>query len=145
MFAQIILGSTIIFVTLVIQVLFISSATQALTQRSAWLVKPPHILRHIISLVAVVLWLILGISLSAWAWAWVFMLVEALPDWDTALYFSIVTFTTLGYGDVTLAEHWRILGSFSAVNGLIIFGLNTAFLVEFTSRLRQAQESKSHH
>jgi hypothetical protein len=42
-----------------------------------------------------------------------------------------------------LSSEWRILASFAAVNGLIIFGLNTAFLVEFTNRLRQRQEEEN--
>lgn len=130
----------VIFMTIVIQVLFISAAIQAVTKSGAWLVKPPFMLKTIIAMVAVVLWLIAGISISAWSWAGVFLTIDAFQELEPALYFSIVTFTTLGYGDLTLSPQWRILGSFAAVNGLIIFGLNTAFLVEFTSRLRSTQE-----
>ncbi len=127
--------------TIVVQVLFISSAIQALTKYGAKLAEPPFIVKTILALVVVVLWLIAGISLSAWLWAVVFLVVEVFQELEAALYFSIVTFTTLGYGDITLNSQWRILASFSAINGLIIFGLNTAFLVEFTSRLRSTQEN----
>lgn len=135
MFAQLFLGSTAILLTVVIQVLFISTAIEALVRRGAWLVKPPFLAKTIVVLIAVVLWLILGISLSAWSWAGLLLLVGAFQDIEPALYFSIVTFTTLGYGDITVDTEWRILASFAAVAGLIIFGLNTAFLVEFTHRL----------
>ncbi|WP_218648403.1 potassium channel family protein [Neptunomonas phycophila] len=130
--------------TIVVQVLFISAAIQALTKYGGKLAEPPFIVKTILALVMVVLWLIAGISLSAWLWAGVFLAVEAFQELEAALYFSIVTFTTLGYGDITLNAQWRILASFAAVNGLIIFGLNTAFLVEFTSRLRSAQEQNGH-
>lgn len=140
MLTQILIGTIVIFITIVIQVLFISVAIQALTKRGTWLVKPPFIVKTTVALVAVVLWLIAGISLSAWSWAGVFLTVGAFQSLEPALYFSIVTFTTLGYGDITLDPQWRILASFAAVDGLIIFGLNTAFLVEFTGRLRSAQE-----
>lgn len=142
MFVQILIGSMVIFMTIVIQVLFISSAISVLTKQGAWLVRPPFMMKTIIALVTVVLWLIAGISLSAWSWAGVFLFFDVFHDLESALYFSIVTFTTLGYGDITLSPEWRILASFAAVDGLIVFGLNTAFLVEFTSRLRSTQE---HH
>ncbi len=140
MFTQIFIGTTVIFTTIVIQVLFVTLAIDVLTRRGAWLVKPPFIFKTIIAMVAVVLWLIVGISLSAWLWAGVFLTTGIFQSLEPALYFAIVSFTTLGYGDITLNTDWRILGSFTAVNGLIIFGLNTAFLVEFTSRLRSNQE-----
>ena len=41
----------------------------------------------------------------------------------------MVTFTTLGYGDVLLNERWRILGSFEAANGIIMFGWTTAIII----------------
>jgi len=53
----------------------------------------------------------------------------ALPDWNTAVYFSLVTYTTLGYGDVVLGPGLRIFAAFSAVTGLLGFGISTAFLV----------------
>ncbi|MGX4675808.1 potassium channel family protein [SAR92 clade bacterium H246] len=126
--------------TVVIQVMFISVAIAVLTKHGSWLAKPPFIIKTTAALVAVILWLIMGISLSAWSWAGVFLMVGIFQSLEPALYFSVVTFTTLGYGDITLNTEWRLLASFAAVNGLIIFGLNTAFLVEFTSRLRSTQE-----
>jgi FlaA1/EpsC-like NDP-sugar epimerase len=142
-FIQILIGTIVIFLSIVIQVVFISLAIQILTKYGAWMVKPPFVLKTTIALVAVVLWLIIGISLSAWSWAGIFIVVGLFQALEPALYFSIVTFTTLGYGDITLSSEWRILASFAAVNGLIIFGLNTAFLVEFTNRLRQRQEEEN--
>ena len=141
MLIQISMGTIVIFLTIVIQVLFISAAIEVLRMRGGWLVKPPFLLKTTVALVAVVLWLIVGISLSAWSWAGAFLFIGAFQSVEPALYFSIVTFTTLGYGDITLDPQWRILGGFAAVNGLIIFGLNTAFLVEFTSRLLTTQRS----
>ena len=52
-----------------------------------------------------------------------------------ALYFSLVTFTTLGYGDIVLGEGLRIFGAFASVTGLLAFGLSTAFLVALMTRM----------
>ena len=51
-----------------------------------------------------------------------------LPHFEEALYFSTVTYTTLGYGDVILDERWRLLGSFEAANGIVMFGWTTALI-----------------
>ncbi|MCW8878220.1 MAG: potassium channel family protein [Kangiellaceae bacterium] len=143
MFNQILIGTLLIISTIVIQVIIISIAITLLPKFGKWLAQPPFLIKNIIAIVGIVLWLVFGISICAWLWAGTFMYVELFDSLEAALYFSTVTFTTLGYGDITLNESWRLLGSLAAVDGLIIFGLNTAFLIEFASRLRTAQESSS--
>ena len=70
-----------------------------------------------------------------WLWAGVYMLVGAFEKAEEALYFSTVSFTTLGYGDVLLDEKWRLMGAFEAANGIIIFGLSTAAVVAALQRV----------
>lgn len=68
-------------------------------------------------------------------WAGLYVWVGALPAFEEALYFSLVTFTTLGYGDVTLHEEWRMLGAFQAANGILMFGWTTALIVAVAQRV----------
>ena len=68
-------------------------------------------------------------------WAVFYVWVDALPTLREALYFSMVTFTTLGYGDITLNDRWRILASVEAANGLILFGWTTAIIIAFVQRV----------
>ncbi|MEM9800971.1 MAG: ion channel [Planctomycetota bacterium] len=63
------------------------------------------------------------------AWAAVFLLVGAIESLEESLYFSLVTFTTLGFGDVVLEAPFRILAAFEAANGVMIFGWTTAVIV----------------
>ncbi len=70
-----------------------------------------------------------------WFWALFYLLVNALPDLRTALYFSIETFTTVGFGDVLPTDEWRLLASIESANGFIMFGWSTAFIFEIVSRL----------
>ncbi|MFV0541636.1 MAG: potassium channel family protein [Aestuariibaculum sp.] len=49
-------------------------------------------------------------------------------SFSESLYFSIVTFTTLGYGDITLNSHWRLLSGLEAVNGIMLIGWSTAMM-----------------
>ena len=58
----------------------------------------------------------------------VYLGLDVLADWDTAIYFSIVTMTTVGYGDVILSGDWRLLAAFQAMTGMLVFGLSAAFL-----------------
>lgn len=70
-----------------------------------------------------------------WLYAGLYHLAGALPDLETALYFSISSFTTVGYGDIILAPHWRIIGAIESANGLLLFGWSTAFLTTTTAKL----------
>ncbi|WP_299193967.1 ion channel [uncultured Litoreibacter sp.] len=74
-------------------------------------------------------------TLQIWLWAAWFLQSGALMDIETAVYFSLVTYTTLGYGDIVLDEGIRIFAAFSAVAGLLTFGLSTAFLVGLIGRI----------
>ena len=82
-----------------------------------------------------VLALFLAAVLEASLWALVYVHSEAIPSFAVALYFSLVTFTTLGYGDVTLVEHWGLLASFQAATGILIFGWSTALIVATVQRI----------
>ena len=73
--------------------------------------------------------------LEVMVWAATFIALNAIQGYEQALYFSVVTYTTLGYGDVLLDENWRLLGSFAAVNGIIMFGWTTAIVIAVVQRV----------
>ena len=63
------------------------------------------------------------------AWAATYLSIDAIVGLEKAVYFSMVTYTTLGYGDVLLDENWRVLASYQAANGIIMFGWTTAIVI----------------
>jgi hypothetical protein len=65
---------------------------------------------------------------EAAAWAVLYVGVGALPDPGEALLYSLNAITSYGHAEIFLAQRWRLLGSIEAMNGLILFGLTTAFL-----------------
>jgi len=82
-----------------------------------------------------VLLMSLAACLESSLWAGLYWAVGALPELSEAFYFSLVTFTTLGYGDVTVGGEWRLLAAFEAANGIMMFGWTTALIVAAAQRL----------
>jgi hypothetical protein len=119
--------------------LLVALASKILTRFGDWLCQPPFGLKTIFALGSVTAWLLLTAGLSILPWSFTFMWISAFSDFKTAFYFASVTFTTLGYGDIVLPIETRLLSGLCAANGLLVFGLFTAFLVEFIRRLREAQ------
>ena len=78
---------------------------------------------------AVVITMFIASILEAVLWAIPYWTLDAIEGIETTIYFSMVTYTTLGYGDVLLDNHWRLLSSFEAANGLIMFGWTTAIVM----------------
>ncbi|MEM7491888.1 MAG: ion channel [Pseudomonadota bacterium] len=54
---------------------------------------------------------------------------------EAAFYFSISTFTTVGFGDIVLEPQWRVLAGIESAIGFLLIGWSTAFLVSVTSRI----------
>lgn len=74
-------------------------------------------------------------TIQVWFWAVSLVLLDALDRLSDAIYFALVTYTTVGYGDVTLGPEFRIFGAMASVTGLLGFGISTAFLVGLLGKL----------
>lgn len=61
-------------------------------------------------------------------WAGFYYVQGLFSDFETSLYFSMVSFTTLGYGDVLLPRRWRLLGVIEGFSGVLLCGVSTAFI-----------------
>lgn len=73
--------------------------------------------------------LMTGTVLQIAVWALVYHWTASFADFETELYFSGVTFTSLGYGDIVLPRGLRLLAPLEAATGLLMFGITTAVLV----------------
>lgn len=74
-------------------------------------------------------------TLEIWSYAALYRLLGETRTFEEALYFSTVTFASLGYGDIVLSPRWRLLSAIEAANGVILFAWSTAFLLTITRRL----------
>jgi Ion channel len=66
---------------------------------------------------------------------------DAMPDVTSALYFSAVTYTTTGYGDLVLPQDWRLVGGIEALTGILMCGWSTGFFFAIVSRLHQPRSA----
>ncbi len=67
-------------------------------------------------------------SVEGAAWAGAFRLLGAVPDAKSAMLYSLNAMTTYGHESVSLEPHWQMMGALEALNGMLLFGLTTAFL-----------------
>lgn len=72
-------------------------------------------------------------------WAAYFRIQGCLPDFETALYFSGVSYSTLGYGDVVLPQEWRMLGPAEGLTGILMCGLSTGMFFAIAHGLLRAR------
>ena len=125
------IGALLVVITVVIHAVGTAAWLRVLGQRYAdenGVVRSGKTLHVLISTVIVLLFL-LTIEIIVWAWAYLALLPAGqLASFEEAVYFSFITFTTLGYGDITLSEHWRLLSGIEALNGIMLAGWTTALL-----------------
>lgn len=108
------------------------------TKSRVW--GPMRFVRDSVMLTVLSLILMAAHGIVIWGWAELFIRVGALPNLEEALYFSSVAYSTLGFGDVLLPGEWRLLSGAIAADGLLLFGLSAAFLLETAARLRLGGE-----
>jgi len=79
-------------------------------------------------------WLILVHLAEIAVWGLFYLWQGCLPDAESALYFSGVTYTTVGYGDLVLTKPWRMLAPLEALTGILMCGLSTGLFFALVSR-----------
>ncbi|MGU7782486.1 two pore domain potassium channel family protein [Burkholderia sp. PU8-34] len=67
-------------------------------------------------------------TFEAAAWAALFVQLHAIGSFSDALFYSVDTMSTRGASGLTLTEHWRMLGAIESSDGVLLFGMSTAFI-----------------
>jgi hypothetical protein len=86
-------------------------------------------------LVRIAGWTVLMHLLQIAVWAFFYAWKEGMPDLQSAFYFSAVTYTTTGYGDLVLPEEWRLVGGIEALTGILMCGLSTGLFFAVFSKV----------
>ena len=135
MLINLLTGLPVILLCLVLQALFITWCLRTYLRFRPCTQASSAMLPDILLLSAVMLVLMLGNCLQMALWAGLFLLLGEFERFVDALYFSGVTFATLGYGDLVLSEGWRLLSALEAANGILMFGVSTAVMTAAVSDL----------
>jgi voltage-gated potassium channel len=82
-------------------------------------------------------------------WATFYYWHNLFETYETALYFSLGTYSTIGYGDVVLPGRWRLLGGIEGISGVLLCGLSAAFIFAvvnalFQTRILATKRHKNH-
>lgn len=145
MFTQLIIGSLLTLATIVVATLSWWALETMLARLHGWAVRPPHGPKLVSVLSLSLIWTLFMMTVSVWLWAVALYWLEIFITFEASVYFSLVAFTTLGFGDILLPQEWRLLGGLAAANGLLMFGVLTAILVEILRDTRQRQRSGRGH
>ena len=93
---------------------------------------------------ALVFSVVIGLSLvETGIWAAFYHFRGLFPNFETALYFSLGTYSTIGYGDVVLPQRWRLVGGIEGISGVLLCGLSGAFVFAVLNVLFQSRVQKS--
>jgi hypothetical protein len=74
-------------------------------------------------------------GIEIWLYAAVYLLIDAVHTLEAAVYYSTVTYASIGFGDTEMARQWRLVGAIEGINGVLLLGWSTAFFVTVVARL----------
>tara|TARA_R110000751_G_scaffold271365_2_gene371210 strand:- start:53798 stop:54229 length:432 start_codon:yes stop_codon:yes gene_type:complete len=138
---NLLLGTVVISMTVIVHTLGLVAVANVMNRVAER--RPLHgYRRKVTAMVAVMYGLFAVHTVEIWIWAAVYWYVDAIPHFENALYFSAITFSTLGYGDSLLKQDWQLLAGLEGISGFLLIGWSTAYLVAASTRLGPFQAGK---
>lgn len=74
-------------------------------------------------------------GMEIWLFAFVYLAIGAIGTLEEALYFSTISYSTVGYSDAPVTGDWRLIGPFESILGMILLGWSTAFFFRMLGRI----------
>ena len=132
MVSKLLIAWGLMAICVVVHAVGVTSAIRWMRHRSVGL-RGFHAWTWLLILLAA--WIILLHLIEITLWGGFYVWRGAMPDLASGLYFSAVTYTTTGYGDLVLPSEWRLLGGVEALTGILLCGLSTGFFFVAVSRM----------
>ena len=127
MFANLLAGTAVISATVVIHTFGLIAVTHVVTALTGRFGENER--SKIFAMLVAVLGIFVVMAAEIWLWALCQYSLGVVPDFVTALYFSTATFSTVGYGDIVPHHDWRVFAAMEGVNGFLLIGWSTAYLI----------------
>jgi voltage-gated potassium channel Kch len=134
MILNLFVGTIVISLTVLIHTFGLIAITHV-TARLGALFRMHGRRSRILAMISVVMGLFAVMTAEVWLWGGIYRLLGIFSDFETALYFSTITFSTVGYGDVVPAHDWRVLAALEGINGFLLIGWSTAYLIAAGTRV----------
>jgi len=139
MLTEILVAALIVALCLLVHVAGLLLMAEWLLSRREYLEQNGARMRYGIVLVLLFLGIMLLHVLETSMWAVFYYSRTLFKDFETSLYFSLTSYTTIGYGDVLLPQRWRLLGAIEGVTGVLFCGISTAFIFAVMSAMLQSR------
>jgi hypothetical protein len=112
---------------------------------SSPLVKKPRFWPSTRFLIIIAYWAIFAHLIEISLWSMFYYWWSVMPDIESSFYFSVMTYTTIGYGDVVPPIHWRLLAGVEGLTGILMCGWTTAFFLTIVNRMYQSMSEFENH
>ena len=141
MLKELLLGSFVVSLTVIVHTFGLIGVANVMNRVAGW--NPLHEFRNkIISMVILVHGLLALHTVEIWIWAAVYYMTGAVNSMSDGVYFSAITFSTLGYGDALIHVEWRMLAGMEGLSGFVLIGWSTAYLVAASTRIGPFEAGK---
>jgi voltage-gated potassium channel len=137
MFRELLFALSIVALCVVIHTAGLVLFAQFLIDRFPKLERPATMRRQAVALILVFAVVLSLHLIEATLWATFYYVRNLFGDFETALYFSLVTYGTMGFGDVVLPQRWRLLSGIEGISGVLLCGLSGAFIFAVINALFQ--------
>lgn len=121
-------GFTLVSLSVVIHIIGLVLLADWLIKHRPMVEREFRVIRNASLLISVFTVIVILHLVETFIWAAFYDLWSIFGDLETSWYFSLGTYTTIGYGDVVLPARWRMLGGLEGISGVLLCGLSTAFL-----------------
>ncbi len=141
MFINLVLGTVIISGTVLIHTFGLMGVTRVMS------ILVDRFRMHgrrsrVLAMITIVFGLFVVMTIEVWFWAFSYWIIGAFGSFEEALYFSTVTFSTLGYGDLIPHQEWRLLAGMEGIDGFLLIGWSTAYLIAASTRVGPFESGK---
>ena len=135
MLIQLTLATVLVVVTILIHGAGITALGRGMRIETGAEARHHFSLKRAAAILVIVLALFTLHGIEIWLYAAVYLLIGAVQGLEAAVYFSTITYASIGFGDAEMARSWRLVGAIEGINGVLLLGWSTAFFVTVVARL----------